>query len=88
MKVKQILAVMVTSITLCGCQQQLGIGIKTENMNDSVAPGEDFYEYACGGWRKLNPLKPEYPRFGSFDVVAEQNKEQIRTLIEFGSEDR
>ena len=82
MKVKQFFAVMVTSITLCGCQQQLGIGIKMENMNDSVAPGTDFYEYACGGWRKNNPLKPEFPRFGSFDVVAEQNKEQIRTLIE------
>ena len=56
MKVKQIFAVMVTSITLCGCQQQLGIGIKMENMNDSVAPGTDFYEYACGGWRKNNPF--------------------------------
>ncbi|MBO4564985.1 MAG: M13 family metallopeptidase [Bacteroidaceae bacterium] len=82
MKAKQILAVMVTSITLCGCQQQLGMGIKLENMNDSVAPGTDFYEYACGGWRKNNPLKPEYPRFGSFDVVAEQNREQIKSLIE------
>ena len=82
MKAKHLLAVMVTSITLCGCQQQLGMGIKMENMNDSVAPGADFYEYACGGWRKNNPLKPEYPRFGSFDVVAEQNREQIKNLIE------
>ena len=58
-----------------------GIGIKPENMNDSVAPGTDFYQYACGGWIKNNPLKPEYSRFGSFDVVAENNREQIKELI-------
>ena len=70
------------ALTMTACQQQLGIGIKMENMNDSVAPGTDFYQYACGGWIKNNPLKPEYARFGSFDAVAENNREQIRTLIE------
>ena len=51
-----------------------GIGIKMENMNPAVKPGTDFYQYACGGWIKNNPLKPEFSRFGSFDVVAENNK--------------
>ena len=68
--------------TCMGCQNQLGIGIKLENMNDSVAPGTDFYQYACGGWIKNNPLKPEYARFGSFDAVAENNREQLKQLIE------
>ena len=68
--------------TCMGCQNQLGIGIKLENMNDSLAPGTDFYQYACGGWIKNNPLKPEYARFGSFDAVAENNREQLKQLIE------
>ena len=59
-----------------------GIGIKMENMNPAVKPGTDFYQYACGGWIKNNPLKPEFSRFGSFDVVAENNKNQIKSLIE------
>ncbi len=56
-----------------------GIGIKMENMNPAVKPGTDFYQYACGGWIKNNPLKPEFSRFGSFDVVAENNKNQIKS---------
>ena len=58
-----------------------GIGIKMENMNLSINPGNDFYLYANEGWMKANPLKPEYSRFGSFDVVGEKNKEQIKELI-------
>ncbi len=69
-------------MTACGSKSgELGIGIKTENMNDSVKPGTDFYQYACGGWIKNNPLKPEYSRFGSFDAVREANNEQIKELI-------
>lgn len=58
------------------------IGLHLENMNTSVKPGTDFYQYANGGWIANNPLAPEYSRFGSFDVVSENNRKQIRELIE------
>ncbi|MBR3633729.1 MAG: M13 family metallopeptidase [Bacteroidaceae bacterium] len=56
-------------------------GVDVSNMDKSVKPGADFYRYACGGWIDNNPLKPEYSRFGSFDAVAEANREQIKELI-------
>lgn len=58
------------------------VAINPANMDTTVAAGTDFYEYACGGWIKNNPLKPEYARFGTFDQLLENNQEQLRVLIE------
>lgn len=58
------------------------MGIKLENMDRSVKPGTDFYEYACGEWMRKNPLRPEFSSFGSFDVVVEENQKRIREIIE------
>ncbi len=52
------------------------------NLDNGVAPGSDFYHYSCGGWMKSNPLKPEYSRFGTFDKLGEDNREQLKGLIE------
>ena len=62
--------------------QTIGTGIDRANMNTKVKPGNDFYEYADGGWMKAHPLSPEYTRFGQFNVLNENSREQIRELIE------
>ena len=48
------------------------------NFDLSVAPNADFYEYATGGWQKNNPLKPEYARYGSFDILRDNNEKPSR----------
>lgn len=53
-----------------------------KDMDLTVAPGEDFYQYSNGGWMKNHPLPDEKSRYGAFDMLAEQNREQVKGLIE------
>lgn len=57
-------------------------GINVDNLDKTVSPNTDFYQFACGGWMKAHPLTDEYGRFGSFDMLAENNRKQMKGLIE------
>ena len=74
------LAAMAAACTPGG--KQLASGINLANLDTSYKPGTDFYMYATGGWQKAHPLTAEYSRFGSFDVLQEDNNERLRSLIE------
>ncbi len=62
-------------------QSQLKSGIDIENLDKSVSPKEDFYNYACGGWMKQHPLPAAYSRYGSFDKLAEDNGKRINSIL-------
>ena len=74
---------MIPVLMLAACQPKEAKvpAIDPADLDLSVAPGEDFYRYANGGWMKNNPLKPEYGRFGSFDVLRERNVENLNALF-------
>lgn len=57
-------------------------GVNKADMDMSARPGDDFYQYAGGGWLKANPMKPEYSSYGVFNDLAETNRKQIRELFE------
>ena len=62
-------------------QSTLGSGLNVSDFDKSVRPGDDFYEYACGGWMKANPLPAAYSRYGSFDRLAEDNNKRINGIL-------
>ena len=68
-------------MALTACTKQQTTGIHLENLDTTVVAQNDFYQYACGGWMKNNPLPNEYSRFGSFDKLGLQNLEQVNGLI-------
>ena len=74
---------MIPVMMLAACQpkEAKAPALDPTDMDLSVKPGDDFFLYANGGWMKKNPLKPEYARFGSFDVLREQNVENLNALF-------
>ena len=84
MKFKHLLlTVPFASISMISCQRQnVGTGIDLANLDTSAQPGDDFYQYATGGWRDAHPLTAEYSRYGCFEVLNENNNKQLRELIE------
>ena len=69
---------------MAGCDQKKAAtapAIDRSNFDESIAANEDFYQYATGGWQKKNPLKPEFARYGTFDVLRENNEVRINDLF-------
>lgn len=74
---------LVLATTACNDKKEVRTGgIDENNLDKSVSPKTDFYQFACGGWMKAHPLTDEYGRFGSFDLLAENNRKQLKGLIE------
>ena len=78
---KKLLAMMALAMTTATASAQLKSGISLNDLDTSVRPADDFYEYACGGWMKANPLPAAYSRYGSFDRLAEDNNKRINGIL-------
>lgn len=86
MKIKKIIpmvafASMSLSAMAQGQSQELRSGIDLTNLDNSLRPQDDFFSYACGGWMKKNPLPAAYSRYGSFDVLGEDNNKRINGIL-------
>ena len=81
---KTILTIATMALIATGCNKktELTSGIDLNNLDTTASPVDDFYQYACGGWMKNNPLDAEHSRYGAFDVLAENAQENLRGIID------
>ncbi len=61
--------------------QELSSGIDINNLDTSVRPGDNFYQYAAGGWLKSHPLDDEHTDNGAFTDLYEKSQKDIQELI-------
>jgi len=82
-----LLLIAATSIQY-SCQQSeatKGVGINLANFDTTISPDNNFYNHATGGWTKANPIPEDQVRWGSFNELAENNRNYLHQLAEDAS---
>ena len=83
MEMKKTFIVMMSMLAFAACGPKGGApALDMANLDPSVSPKEDFYQYSTGGWPQNNPLRPEFSRYGSFDALREQAQENLNALFQ------
>ncbi|MCA1610782.1 MAG: M13 family metallopeptidase, partial [Acidobacteria bacterium] len=57
-------------------------GVDLTDMDKTAAACQNFFQYAVGGWTKKYPIPPEYPAWGTFQELAEKNRDALRKILE------
>ncbi|MDA3819207.1 MAG: M13 family metallopeptidase [Candidatus Delongbacteria bacterium] len=91
MKQINLLSVVIAGVIITGslisCNQKKEKDMQKDaivlaDIDTTVSPKTDFYQYATGGWQENNPLPEEESRFGSFDQLGKQTNHNVKELIE------
>lgn len=63
-------------------------GFDAAGMDRTVAPGDDFYDFASGTWTKNNPIPADKAAYGMFNKLADLSEARTRTIIEAAAADK
>ena len=82
MNMKKFLPVlMFVTAPVIGVDAQNQSGLDLSNLDRTVKPVDDFYQFATGGWQKSHPLPAAYSRYGSFDMLQENVNKKVNSTL-------
>lgn len=58
------------------------LAFKRTDLFPEVKPGDDFYEYAVGGWLRSHPIPDDQSRWGVFEMLADITNATVRDIVE------
>ena len=70
-----------TMATSCSGNREHLKSIDKAYVNDSIAPGDDFYAYVTDGWQKAHPLTGEYSRYGQFNILNDESERRVKEIV-------
>lgn len=84
---KRIFPLLLIIVAIFGCQNNKSSyntkpDILTADMDSTISPGTDFFEYANGGWIKQNPIPADQSSWGIGNLVIEENMKRLREISE------
>ena len=74
--------VLVMLYTLCLSTFAQGIAFDTSRMDRSVDACDDFFQFANGNWVKNTTIPASQSRWGSFNILAESNRDVLHDILE------
>ncbi|HEX8292989.1 MAG TPA: M13 family metallopeptidase [Pyrinomonadaceae bacterium] len=57
-------------------------GFDVASIDRGASACQDFNQFANGGWKAANQIPAAYSRWGRFEMLAEQNNEQLHAILE------
>src|SRR5674476_391605 len=88
---KKIIIAILTIALLQGCTTNVKNTVEkvkkypafdVQNMDTTIKPGDDFFNYTNGTWLKNNPIPADKNSRSTFDELFERNRHDIREIIE------
>ena len=80
---KMIIATLIL-LSFSACKNKSDNSIKPDlvsiNLDTTISPSQDFFEYANGGWIKNNPIPAEQSSWGIANLVIEENMKRLREI--------
>ncbi|HKG15949.1 MAG TPA: M13 family metallopeptidase [Pyrinomonadaceae bacterium] len=70
---------------LAAAARQGGRGFDKSRMDASAAACNDFYQFANGTWLKTTEIPAAFSSWGSFNILAENNRKTLHEILEESS---
>lgn len=76
-----LLSSLLVFITFTSCSQNQPVAFDVHDIDKSVDPCEDFYQWSVGTWMKNNPVPSTESRWMSFNILAQQNDKKLQDIL-------